>query len=66
VEVDINPPDETQTTRFSGFSVEARENDRDGADVLQVEAYSFDQLLRRNTVSNDQSGKTLQTRYRTS
>ena len=41
---------------FSGFVVERRENDESGADVLEVEAYSFDQFLRRNDVSLDQSG----------
>lgn len=41
---------------FSGFVVERRENDESGSDVLEVEAYSFDQFLRRNDVSLDQSG----------
>jgi len=44
--------------RFTGYVVEAREQDKQGADSLEVECYSFDQFLRQNTVSNDQSGKT--------
>lgn len=47
------------TERFTGYVVEARESDQAGADALEVECYSFDQLLRRDTVSNDQSGKAL-------
>jgi hypothetical protein len=46
------------TERFTGYVVEAREQDQQGADSLEVECYSFDQFLRQNTVSNDQSGKT--------
>jgi hypothetical protein len=42
--------------RFTGYVVERRELDQQGADALEVEAYSFDQFLRRNTVSNDQTG----------
>lgn len=42
--------------RFTGYVVERRETEQSGADVLEVEAYSFDQFLRRNTVTNDQSG----------
>jgi hypothetical protein len=47
------------TNRFTGFVVERRETEQAGADALEVEAYSFDQFLRKNTVTNDQSGKTL-------
>ncbi len=47
------------TNRFSGYVVEARELDQQGADSLEVECYSFDQFLRRDTVSNDLSGKTI-------
>jgi hypothetical protein len=46
----------TYTERFTGYVVERRELDQQGADALEVEAYSFDQFLRRNTVSNDQTG----------
>lgn len=49
----------TFTRRFSGYVVEAREQDQQGADTLEVEAYSFDQFLRRNTVSEDQTGRTI-------
>jgi hypothetical protein len=45
--------------RFTGFVVERRETEQAGADALEIEAYSFDQFLRKNTVTNDQSGKTL-------
>jgi hypothetical protein len=47
------------TERFSGFVVEARELNEQGADALEVECYSFDQFLRRDTVTNDQSGNTI-------
>lgn len=46
-------------TRFTGFVVEARELDREGRDSLEVECYSFDQFLRRTTVTNDQTGNTI-------
>jgi len=41
---------------FTGFVVERRGIDEQGAEALEVEAYTFDQFLRRGTVSNDQSG----------
>jgi len=43
--------------RFIGYVVEARENERNGADVLAVTLYTFDQFLRRSKVSTDLSGK---------
>ena len=46
----------TFENRFTGYVVERRETEQNGADVLEVEAYSFDQFLRRNTVTNDQTG----------
>lgn len=49
----------THTERFSGFVVEARELNEQGADALEVECYSFDQFLRRDTVTNDQTGNTI-------
>lgn len=45
--------------RLTGYVVERRETEQSGADALEVEAYSFDQFLRRNTVTNDQSGSTI-------
>ncbi|AFH21457.1 hypothetical protein OSG_eHP1_00135 [environmental Halophage eHP-1] len=45
--------------RFDGYVVETRETEQSGADVLEVEAYTFDQFLRRNTVSTDQTGNTI-------
>ena len=56
--IDIYPPNSTDP-RFTGYVVERRENEQAGADVLEVEAYSFDQFLRRNTVTNDQRGNTI-------
>ena len=49
----------TFENRFTGYVVERRETEQNGADVLEVEAYSFDQFLRRNTVTNDQQGNTI-------
>jgi hypothetical protein len=45
--------------RFTGYVVETREYDDAGADAVEIEAYTFDQFLRRNNVSEDQSGKTI-------
>jgi len=49
----------TFENRFTGYVVESREFDEGGADTLEVECYTFDQFLRRNTVSNDQTGNTI-------
>ncbi|UXF49848.1 hypothetical protein 7841G1D8_19 [Haloquadratum phage sp.] len=57
IEVTVTPEGGAQISKFTGFVVERRENDQQGQDVLEVEAYSFDQFLRQNDVSNDQSGK---------
>jgi len=57
VQVLVEDEDGNQFQKFRGFVVERRENDQQGQDVLEVEAYSFDQFLRQNDVSNDQSGK---------
>ena len=46
-------------SRFVGFTVNELLNDADGAEQLEVEAYTFDQFLRGDEVSNDQSGKTI-------
>jgi len=56
--VDFYAPQET-TPRLSGYVVERRENEQAGADALEVEVYSFDQFLRRNTVTNDQRGNSI-------
>ncbi len=56
IQVDTDD-DGDRTVQFLGFVVERRESDQQGQDVLEVEAYSFDQFLRQNDVSNDQSGK---------
>lgn len=47
------------TNRFTGYVVEARELEEQGADALVVECYSFDQFLRRDVVTNDQTGNTI-------
>ncbi|AFH21816.1 hypothetical protein OSG_eHP10_00030 [environmental Halophage eHP-10] len=57
-QVEFYAPQET-TPRLSGYVVERRENEQAGADALEVEVYSFDQFLRRNTVTNDQRGNTI-------
>jgi hypothetical protein len=57
IEVTVTPDGGSQISKFVGFVVERRENDQQGQDVLEVEAYSFDQFLRQNDVSNDQTGK---------
>lgn len=46
-----------RSPRLTGYVVERRETEQSGADALEVEAYSFDQFLRRNTVTNAQDGK---------
>ncbi len=57
IEVTVTPAGGSQISKFNGFVVERRENDQQGQDVLEVEAYTFDQFLRQNDVSNDQTGK---------
>jgi len=57
IQVLVQDDDGNQFDKFEGFVVERRESDQQGQDVLEVEAYSFDQFLRQNDVSNDQSGK---------
>ncbi|QAS68877.1 baseplate hub [Haloferax tailed virus 1] len=59
VEAYVSEGTEPLDNRFTGYVVERRENEQQGADVLEVEAYSFDQFLRRNTVTNDQTGNTI-------
>lgn len=49
----------TFENRFTGYVVESREYDDSGSDTLEVECYTFDQFLRRNTVSNDLTGLTI-------
>jgi len=44
---------EDRIQKFTGFVVERRELDQDGADVLEVEAYTFDQFLRKAEVKSD-------------
>jgi len=46
--------------RFTGYVVERNDqNETGGRDNLQLTVYSFDQLLRADSVSNDQTGKTI-------
>jgi hypothetical protein len=46
--------------RFTGYVVERREIEDSGADALEIEAYTFDQFLRRNKVSTDLTGLSIQ------
>lgn len=62
----VSPDGETTyTTRFSGYVVERRERDIEGADALEVECYSFDQFLRRNTNDTDLSGQSISSALQT-
>lgn len=45
--------------RLTGFVVEPREVERQGADALEVEAYDVNHLLRRGTVREDVSGQSI-------
>jgi hypothetical protein len=46
--------------RFTGYVVERNDqNEQSGRDNLQLTVYSFDQLLRADSVSNNQTGKTI-------
>lgn len=58
-QLDVKPINGTKSTRFDGYVVEAREANRAGPDTLEIESYSFDQFLRGDRVSNDQSDKSL-------
>jgi hypothetical protein len=51
----------SRTTRLQGFVVERREIENNGADQLEIEVYSLDQLLRGNKVSQDTTNKTVET-----
>ena len=59
IDIEYREDADTFTPRFAGFAVEPKESNRGGADSLEVECYSFDQFLRRDTVSNNQSGNTI-------
>jgi len=43
--------------KLTGYVVESREREEQGADVLEVEAFSYDQFLRRDQVNQDLSGQ---------
>jgi hypothetical protein len=47
------------TVDFIGFAVNDFEQEADGAEQLELEAYTFDQFLRGDEVSNDQTGNLL-------
>lgn len=49
----------TVNDRFIGYVVNDLPRDSDGAEQLEVEAYSFDQFLRGDEVTNDQTGNTI-------
>lgn len=60
VDVDTNDNGTFDHAEFTGFVVDRREVEQDGADKLEVEAYTFDQFLRKNDVSNDLSGLSIE------
>jgi hypothetical protein len=60
-EKDFSEANSAFSEYFVGFVVERREANRASGDVLEVEAYTFDQFLRRNKVSSDQSGNSITT-----
>jgi hypothetical protein len=45
--------------RFVGYAVNDLAKEADGAEQVEVEAYTFDQFLRGDEVSNDQTGNTI-------
>src|SRR6056297_784574 len=47
------------TQRFVGYVVNDLEKEADGAEQLEIEAHSFDQFLRGDEVTNDQTGNTI-------
>src|SRR6056297_2989845 len=58
VDASVTPTDSTTSIdKFSGYVVERREINDSGADALEIEAYTFDQFLRRNKVSSNLSGQ---------
>jgi len=60
VDASVTPTGSTTSIdKFSGYVVERREVDQGGADALEIEAYTFDQFLRNNTVSTDLTGKSI-------
>jgi len=56
VEADLTVEDPGYTQDFVGFVVNDLENESDGAEEIDIEAYTFDQFLRGDEVSNDQTG----------
>ena len=47
------------TQRFVGYVVNDLEKEADGAEQLEIEAHTFDQFLRGDEVTNDQTGNTI-------
>jgi hypothetical protein len=47
------------TQRFVGYVVNDLEQEADGAEQLEIEAHTFDQFLRGDEVTNDQTGNTI-------
>jgi hypothetical protein len=58
---ELDPDNQDFTTRLQGFIVERREIEENGADQLEIEVYSLDQLLRGTKVSQSTKGKTIST-----
>jgi len=66
VDASVTPTDSTTSIdKFSGYVVERREINDSGADALEIEAYTFDQFLRRNKVSSNLSGQSIQSALET-
>jgi hypothetical protein len=57
IELFVTPDGGSEIEKFNGFVVERRETDINGQDAVEITGYTLDQFLRRNDVSNDQSGK---------
>jgi len=54
-------PDNSFSSIFEGYVVQSDEKQEGSRDVLQVTVYSFDQIIRNERISNDQSGNTIAT-----
>jgi hypothetical protein len=57
IELFVTPDGGSEIRKFVGFMVEKREYEQNGQDQLEIIAHTFDQFLRQNDVSEDQTGK---------
>jgi len=60
IDATVTPDGGSANNKFSGYVVETREREQQGADVLEATAYTFDQFLRRDQVSTDVSGQSIE------